>query len=450
MRDTNEHRGMSEDPSARRARIAVKAREDTKCRFNNLLHHMTIDLVREGLQEIPLNSAVGVDGMSVEMARAHCQWLVKPILQQIHQGIYDPPPVRRVYIPKVDGRKRPIGVPTAIERGLQKAVTTILNEIYEQDFLSCSFGFRPGLSCHHALATIESHVNRDKTYFALEVDIRDFFGTLDHGWLEAFLGHRISDTRVLKLIKSWLKAGVLEQGKWEPGETGTIQGGSISPLLANVYLHYVLDLWWEKVVKMSLKGKAHLVRYCDDFVILFQNREEADNVLQLIKARLAQFGLRVAEEKTHVTDLRLCGQKERKPGDRKSMTFLGFSMFLRKRRRGDGVRLLWRTENKRFSRAKAKIKEAMKRFMHADLATQAHNINRFLRGHFNYYGMPGNIEKIAALHYLVNRHWRRILSRRSQKGRVPWAKMNDILKDYPLYRPRLKITYRDLNAYVRL
>jgi hypothetical protein len=230
--------GKGHDPVSRRAAIAAKARTNPKEQFNNLLHHLTYELVAECLDEIPRSSAAGVDGMSVKQARENLSWLLPPILKQIHEGRYTPPPVRRVYIPKADGSKRPLGVPAVIDRAIQGAMAKVLNEIYEQDFLKCSFGFRRGLGCHHALATINELLYRQRMEHVLEVDIRDFFGSLSHEWLMRFLRLRIGDRRVLALIQAWLKAGIFEEGRWQEVERGTPQGGSASPLLANIYLHY--------------------------------------------------------------------------------------------------------------------------------------------------------------------------------------------------------------------
>ena len=223
------------DPAAKRAQIAAIARTKPKEVFNNLMHHLTYDLVATQLAKISKKSAAGVDGMTVAEAQENLSWLLPPILQAIHEGRYEAPAVRRVYIPKANGDKRPIGIPAVIDRAIQGAMATILNEIYEQDFLKCSFGFRPKLSCHHALATINELIRNRGMNYALEVDIRDFFGSLSHEWLRKFLGLRIGDKRVLKLIDAWLSAGVMENGKHEASEVGTPQGGSISPLLSNVY-----------------------------------------------------------------------------------------------------------------------------------------------------------------------------------------------------------------------
>ena len=317
--------GEGDNPVSRRAAIAAKARKNPKEQFNNLLHHLRYELVAECLNQIPQSSAAGVDGMSVRQASENLSWLLPPILKQIHEGRYTPAPVRRVYIPKADGRKRPIGIPAVIDRAIQAAMTKVLNEIYEQDFLKCSFGFRPGLSCHHALATVNEILYRRKREHVLEVDIRDFFGSLSHEWLMCFLSLRIGDRRVLKLIQAWLKAGVLEEGRWQKGEKGTPQGGSISPLLANIYLHYVVDLWFERKMKPRFQSGAELVRYADDLCAFFGNAADVDTMRTLLQARLAQFGLTLADEKTHTTDL---GPRTNDgTHKRRRLAFLGFTIY---------------------------------------------------------------------------------------------------------------------------
>jgi RNA-directed DNA polymerase len=437
-----------QDPKPSRARIAARARVNPKEKFTSLLHHLTPELIKECLQKTPLSSATGTDGMTVSQARQNLDWLLPDILKQIHDGRYKAPAVRRVHIPKPDGRQRPIGVPQVVDRAIQAGAAAILNEIYEQDFLQCSFGFRPGLGCHHALATINELMYGRGMSFALEVDIRDFFGSLDHGWLRRFLELRIGDKRMLKLIESWLRAGVMEDGRWRPSEVGTPQGGSVSPILANVYLHYVLDLWFEKKIKRQLAGDAHLVRYCDDFVILFRRQEDVDNVRTLLKARLAQFGLVMADEKTHKTDLTPRPRGE--GADRRRMSFLGFDIFRSKRRDGNGWRTTFQTEGKRFSRAKHRMKEQLHRMMHRDVGDQAERINAILRGHFNYYGIAGNGRRITTYYYEVVCYWRKCLSKRSQRGEITWTKMRKLLSQNPLHPPRIRLTYRDLATYARL
>lgn len=436
------------DPVSRRAALAAKARNHPKEQFNNLLHHLTYELVDECLNKIPRASAVGIDGMSVEEARQNLSWLLPPILKQIHAGQYAPPAVRRVYIPKADGKQRPIGIPAVVDRAIQAAMAAILNEIYEQDFLKCSFGFRPGLSCHHALATINEILYRRKAEYVLEVDIQDFFGSLNHEWLKRFLGLRIGDKRVLKLIDAWLKAGVMAEGNLLATAAGTPQGGSISPLLANLYLHYVLDLWFEKKIKPGQSEAAHLVRYADDFCLFFRRSNDMEQTKTLIKARLAQFGLTVAEEKTHSTHLgaRPSGGTH----ERRRMTFLGFSIYRAKNRTKTGNKTVFKTDSKRFSRAKATMKARIRLVKHWPVKEQVKMINAVLRGHFNYYGIAGNGQRIVDLWHFTRQEWKHSLSKRSQKGRLDWKRFKALLDQHRLVPPTIGLSYSQLAGYSRL
>lgn len=441
--------GASNDPAVRRARIAAKARSNPKERFNNLMHHLTPQLVKEYLCKIPWSSAPGTDGMTPEQARKNLSWLLPPIMHQIHKGNYEAPPVRRVYIPKADGKQRPIGVPQVVDRAIQGSMALVLNEIYEQDFLQSSFGFRPGLGCHHALATIEESLNRWSMNHALEVDIRDFFGSLSHEWLKKFIELRVGDPRVLKLIQAWLKAGVMEKGQVHPAtSSGTPQGGSISPLLANIYLHYVLDLWFEKIIRKQLRRRARLVRYADDFVVLFEDEQDLENFKVLLRARLAQFNLEIAEEKTHTTNL--TPRANGGVGDRRRITFLGFNIYRALNRKRTGWKVVFQTEGKRFARAKAAMKATLWRIMHWDLEKQAERINSTLSGHFNYYGLAGNFRRLQSFYWEAVRYWRRCLSRRSQNGKMSWLEMKGILKQYQLRTPFIRVPYTSLTSYVRL
>lgn len=335
-----------------------------------------------------------------------------------------------------------------IDRAIQAAVVKILNEIYEQDFLKCSFGFRPGLSCHHALATINEVLFRCRMEHVLEVDIRDFFGSLSHEWLLRFLELRIRDRRVLMLIQAWLKAGVLEAGRWQEVEKGTPQGGSVSPLLANIYLHYVVDLWFERKIKPQFRGRAELVRYADDLCLFFERPEHGDTMRTLLQARLAQFGLTLAEEKTHRTNLG--GRTNTENHERRRLTFLGFTIY-RARSRSPSVRkTVFQTEGKRLSRAKAGMRDLLHRIRRHPIEAQVRAINRVLRGHFNYYGIAGNARKLHAFLEFTRREWKHSLSKRSQNGRLTWKALNVLLEQHPLATPRLRIRYPQLAAYSRL
>jgi RNA-directed DNA polymerase len=429
-------------------RLAARARSRPQEKFNSLAHHISPGLIERKIKETAKRSASGIDGLTRDQTLANLDWLLPPKIAQIHRKEYDASAVRRVYIPKTDGKLRALGIPPILERGIQAATSAVLEQIYEQDFLSCSFGYRPNRGCHNALATLNHFVRNEGLKFAYEVDIRDFFGSLDHGWLLRFLGHRISDERVLKLIEAWLKAGVMEEGRYLPTEVGSPQGGSISPLLANVYLHYALDLWFDRKVKPQLGGRAELIRYCDDFVILFQKEEDIDDVAALLKARLAQFGLEVAENKTHRTDLR-----QRPSGganDRRRISFLGFEIFEAKTQSGKGTKMVFKTQGSRFSRSMQKLKDKLHDMMHWQIEDQAERLNLMLRGHYNYYGLPGNSRRLTSFHNLAVRYWRRSLSQRSQRGNLIWPEFRKILERHPITPPKLHITYGTLSKHVKL
>ena len=284
-------------------RIAERARCEPKLRFTSLAHHITEDRVWKSLCQIPSHSAPGVDGQGVSEAKERFEGWIGVMMQSIHRKGYRAPDIRRVYIPKPGKQeKRPLGVPTVSDRALQRSTSQVLSAVYEQDFLPCSFGGRPGLGAHHALASLTEVIAGSKVGWVLEADLKNFFGSLDHDWLLQFVRHRIGDPRLISLIGRWLKAGVLEDGVVTPSETGTPQGGSISVLLSNVYLHYVLDLWFERVAKPRLRGEACLVRYIDDFVVCFQYREDALRLEDALRNRLERFGLTLEPTKTKLVE----------------------------------------------------------------------------------------------------------------------------------------------------
>jgi RNA-directed DNA polymerase len=373
-------------------RIAAKARCEPKLRFTSLAHHLTPELIWESLCHIPNDSAPGCDGEMVEEAKEDFKLWVDEILHAVHHQGYHPPPIRRVYIPKPGKmEKRPLGIPCVADRALQRSMYRVLSAIYEQDFLPCSFGGRPDMGAHHALATLNEVIAGKSVSWVLEADLKNFFGSLDHGWLLRFIEHRVGDPRVISLIRRWLKAGVLDEGELMPNEEGTPQGGSISVLLSNLYLHHVLDLGFERVVKPRLCGEAYLIRYIDDFVICFQYQEDAERVLEVLRKRLEKFALALEPSKTRLIEFgRFAERGARARGQRPAtLYFLGFTHYCTRNRKGN-FKVGRKTEKSRLRRSLARLEELMREIRHESVKDQVTSLNQVLRGHYAYYGMAGN------------------------------------------------------------
>jgi RNA-directed DNA polymerase len=427
--------------------IAAKARREPKLRFTSLAHHITRERVWRNLQQIPKRSAPGVDGQGVTEAKESFEVWIEPMLQSIHRKGYPAPAIRRVYIPKPGKQeKRPLGVPCVSDRAVQRSAAQVLSAIYEQDFLPCSFGGRPELGAHRALATLNEVIAGGKVSWVLEADLKNFFGSLSHEWLLRFVELRVGDPRMISLIRRWLKAGVLEDGDVHPNDEGTPQGGSISVLLSNVYLHYVLDLWFERVVKTHLQGEAYLVRYIDDFVLCFQNRRDALRVQHALSQRLARFNLVLEPSKTKLVAFgRFAERNAVNGGKRRSETiyFLGFNLYCARNRKGN-FRVGMRTEKSRFRRSVTRLQELMRKQRHLPIPEQVANLNRVLRGHFAYYGVAGNFGALHRIHRIVERYWHRMLCSRSRKGYITWDVFQQIKARLPLVRPKLFLPYRKL------
>ncbi len=343
-------------------------------------------------------------------------------------------------------------MPCVTDRALQRSVAEVLSAIYEQDFLSCSFGGRPGLGAHHALATLNEEIAGSRVSWVLEADLKNFFGSLDHGNLLRFVEHRVGDPRIISLIRRWLKAGVLENGQLHTNEEGTPQGGSISVLLSNVYLHYVLDLWFERVVKPRLTGEAYLVRYLDDFVLCFQYRSDALRVQNALRKRLGKFGLELEPTKTKLVEFgRFAQRHASKRGRKRSETiyFLGFTLYCTRNLKGN-FKVGFRTEKSRLQRTLSHLRDLMRRTRHPPVREQVINLNRVLRGHFAYYGIAGNLRALQKVHRFVERYWRKMLCSRSRKGNVAWEVFQRIKERFPLQRPRLRISYGKLQSFAVL
>jgi len=430
-------------------RVAAKARSEPKLRFTSLAHHITKERVWENLCEMRTDSAPGTDGQTVPEAKESFGDWIEPMLQSVHRQGYHAPDIRRVYIPKPGKReKRPLGVPCVADRALQRTTAQVLSAIYEQDFLPCSFGGRPGRGAHHALATLNEVIAGRKVEWVLEADLKNFFGSLSHDWMLRFVEHRVGDPRLISLIRRWLKAGVLEDGEVHASEQGTPQGGSVSVLLSNAYLHYVLDLWFERVVKSRLRGEAYLVRYIDDFVVCFQYREDALRVQTALGQRLGRFGLTLEPTKTKLVEFgRFANKWAGKRGRRRPETiyFLGFTLYCTRNRK-DHFRVGVRTEKSRLRRALGRAQDLMRRMRHLPVRDQVDSLNQVLRGHYGYYGIAGNIRALQRVHRAVERYWRQMLSSRSWKGEVRWQAFHRIKGRFPLLRPKLYLPYRELQA----
>jgi RNA-directed DNA polymerase len=429
----------SEAVSTKYERIAKLAKQMPTAVMWSLSKHMDVEWLREAYRRTRKDGASGVDGQSAKEYEKGLEANLEQLLGRAKSGAYRAPPVRRVHIPKGDGQTRPLGIPTFEDKVLQRAVVMLLEAVYEQDFLNCSYGFRPGRSAHQALGKLRDTLMEMGGGWALEVDIRKYFDTIDHGQLRTVLRQRIGDGVVLRLIDKWLNAAVMEKGELSYPETGTPQGGVVSPMLANIFLHTVLDTWFESEVKPRLRGKAELVRFADDFVIAFEREDDARRVQDVLPKRFAKYGLTLHPEKTRLVPFRRPPYSKDDDGTSKgsgvgTFDLLGFTLYWARSERGFWVIQL-KTARDRFTRALSRLNEWCRRNRHQPVREQAKRIRRAVVGHFNYFGVIGNQGRLLALRRAVYRIWRSWLNRRSQRSRVTWAKMKAIHARYPL--PRL-------------
>jgi RNA-directed DNA polymerase len=417
-------------------RIAKLAREAPDMVLTTLAHHIDIDWLREAYRRTRKDGATGVDRQSAEQYAANLEENLRSLLERFKSGMYRAPPVRRVHIPKGEGTEtRPIGIPTFEDKVLQRAVAMVLEAVYEQDFLDCSYGFRPARSAHQALAVLQHEAVYMAGGWVLEVDIRKFFDTLDHEHLRAILRQRVRDGVLLRAIGKWLHAGVLEDGSISYPDSGSPQGGVISPLLANIYLHEVLDTWFERVVKPLLSGKALLVRYADDAVLLFTSETDARRVLSVLGQRFGKYGLTLHPEKTRLVEFRRPDQRPPQSNGRPgTFDLLGFTHYWGLSRRGKWV-VKRRTAKDRFRRALRRVAAWCREHRHDRVRQQWQALVRKLRGHFEYYGLIGNYEALARFRYEVIGVWRKWLHRRSQRAHMTWERMHRLLQRYVLLRP---------------
>jgi RNA-directed DNA polymerase len=429
----------SVDISTKLERVAKLAREAPAMAFRNLAHFIDIDWLREAYRRTRKDGARGVDGQSAEEYAANLEANLKELLDRAKSGTYRAPPVRRVHIPKGSGAEtRPLGIPTFEDKVLQRAVAMVLEAVYEQDFLDCSYGFRPKRSAHMALEALQHQSVVMAGGWVLEIDIRKFFDRLDHGKLREVLRRRVHDGVLLRLIGKWLNAGVHEDGSVSYPEAGTPQGGVISPLLANIFLHDVLDVWFDREVKPRMAGKAALFRYADDAVFLFANETDARRVLEVLPKRFGKYGLELHSSKTRRLDFRRPDRLAPACADEGPGTFdlLGFTHYWGKARSGKWV-VKRRTAKDRFRRAMKRVGEWCRKHRHDEVRAQQKALEQKLRGHFGYFGITGNFEAIARFFRATTEVWRKWLNRRSQRASMPWPKMQRLLERYPLPRPRI-------------
>jgi RNA-directed DNA polymerase len=412
-------------------RIRKVARERKKERFTALFHHISIDLLEEAFDELRENAAPGVDGLTWKDYEADLERNLTDLHDRVQRGAYRPLPSRRVYIPKPDGRQRPIAVAALEDKTVQRAVAALLNAIYEEDFLGLSYGFRPGRGAHDAMDALCVGIHSKKVSWILDADIRSFFDEISQEWLIRFLEHRIGDRRIIRLIQKWLKAGILEDRVVTASDKGTGQGAVISPLLANIYLHYALDLWAERR-RRALTGDMIIVRYADDFIIGFQHEHEARRFLDEMRERLGKFALSLHPEKTRLIEFgRFAAERRQRRGLGKPETFnfLGFTFACGKTRSGKfQIR-----RNTRTDRMRAKLREIkgrLRRCMHQPIPEQGEWLGPVVRGYFNYFAVPTNGRALDVFRHHVTDLWRRTLRRRGQRDRITWERMTQLVNDW--------------------
>lgn len=415
-------------------RIAENARRFPERSFVSLAHHMDVDLLAEAYRLTRKDGATGVDGETGREYGENLESRLRDLHEKAKSGLYRAPPVKRAYVPKDNGEKRPLGVPVFEDKVLQRGVVMILNALYEQDFHGCSYGFRPKKSAHMALEALWGGVMQMGGCWIVEVDIRKFFDTLGHACLMDLLRRRMQDGVLTRLVGKWLNAGVMEKGEVTYAEAGTPQGGVISPLLANIYLHYVLDDWFYLEVCGRLKGKAFLIRFADDFVMGFENEMDARRVMEVLPKRFGKYGLALHPDKTKLVDFRppIPG-KDRTPG---VFDFLGFTHYWGKSAKGRRT-VLRKTSKKRYRRALHAMAEWCRKNRHMKVGVQRAALNLKLRGHYAYYGITHNIRAIKRFFEKVKRIWRFWLNRRGQKKSMPWEKFNRLLRAHALSPPRI-------------
>jgi RNA-directed DNA polymerase len=423
-------------------RISVLAKEDPQRQFFSIAHLLTPGELYVAFQCLRREASAGIDGVTYGEYEKNAEGNIRELHQRLKDGKYQCQPLRRVYIPKENGKQRPISIPALEDKIVQKAVVELLNAIYEQDFLNCSYGFRPKRGQHQALDEVGRVLCTQPTGWILELDITTYFDSIVRKQLMEMIEKRVSDGSILRLIWKWIKVGVIEEGRLLMSETGTGQGQPISPLLANIYLHFVLDVWFEKVVKPRLKGKAHEIRFADDAILCFQYKEDAETVLKVLPKRFAKYGLTLHPEKTRLIEFGRFAEENATKRGKKPATFdfLGFTHICARSRRGKFA-VHTRTIRKRLRRGLQAVAEWCREHRHNPVDEQQKTLNAKLRGHYQYYGRPTNFHSIRQFYRQVRRIWREQLSRRTRGRKLTWERYNTILQQFPLSPPRITHTW---------
>jgi group II intron reverse transcriptase/maturase len=420
-------------------RVAERAKREPGRKFHSLAHLMDEQLLAGAFHRLRKGAAVGVDGITKEQYGADLERNLRDLRERLVTKRYRHQPIRRVHIPKENGKTRPIGISTTEDKVVQNALTDVLGAIYEQDFLECSYGFRPRRSAHDAVRAVTRAVGKGEAKFVLEIDLASYFDSIDRGKLLELLRQRVADGSILRLVGKCMHVGVLDGEEFSTPEVGTVQGSTLSPLLGNIYLHYVLDVWFTEQVKPRLLGRAMLCRYADDAVFGFERQDDAERVKEVLEKRLARFGLRLNHDKTRLLDFRRPRWSQKRGRGRETFDFLGFTWYWRRTRKGAWV-VTCKTRRARLSRVIRAVSEWCRGHRHQPVGEQHAALVRRVRGHFNYFGVNGNLRGLQVVQNAVRHAWFKWLNRRSQRASLTWQRYLALLLDFPLPVPRVVVT----------
>ena len=420
-------------------KVIERARNDSNTRFTSLAHLLDADLLRNAFKRLRAKAAVGVDGVTKNAYETNLDENLQNLLERMRSKHYRHQPIRRVHIDKAPGKTRPIGISTTEDKIVQTGIRDVLEAIYEEDFLDCSYGFRPNRKAHDALRSLRKAIDQGKVNWILEADLQNYFDSIDRMKLKEMLQTRIADTSILRLIGKCLHVGILDGEHYEEPDIGTAQGSTLSPLLGNIFLHYTLDVWFEQEVRPRMRGKVHLWRFADDFVIGFERQEDAARVMKVLEKRMAKFGLTLHPEKTRLIDFRQPSRSQPRGKGKETFDFLGFTIHWTRTRAGRWVPSL-RTRTARLQRAIKAVGDFCRSHRHKPIKEQHVGLVRRLRGHFNYFAIQGNFKSLVRLTERTKRLWHKWLKRRSQRTRINWKSFADMLRDFPLPRPRITVS----------